>query len=947
MISGHPYFQAADSLFFRWEDDGSVLTWDNGVTIAFRDELVAVMERLAPDGLPPFNAIAALLSACRGNWSDARWFMTLFDSPQGLDDVPLGLDVNGWEANQFRVVRAKLDQIHGLPESLRSKLEVRCELAEMVFEDRSSDISPKMGLALAHKLSAGLPPDEQSQGGLLEAIGEHETSVVDSMKFSASGRRGTTTDTIRNAVTQFNRDLFAMRDGLQRVDTSSLSLRVKTGIENQVLPDEAEETHHARDLIADLVNDDELGGIARLAKNLFAIVHFPRSLTEQDDLPLGGVSDITNRGQLDRLLISELAHDDLTLAVRVAINEAMYLRRESPPRQKAKTRYLLIDSGLCMWGTPRVYAAAAALAMAATGEADTKVCAWRAEGPTIVPVDLSQRDGLEAHLSVVCPDLHAGPALMKFVEQQSDDEQFDAETSEFVIITSEDAAADPVFRSSLTASCEASPWYLMTVTRNGHLQFSACSSRGRKLIREVRLDLASVLAPRKQPHTLKRTGVDGNLPAILCRPGEFPLRLPHGLRDDWFFAMAEGAVAVTSDGRVMLWTDAKRGAIELTSELGEGTLQWQGWGSDGELMFVFGKKAGKKLMIVQVFNDRTIEITRIRNSDRPIAVSGVSGKVFVIFNGWIESYDPGTIDATGRTPIPDGVHHRSKLLNDRMSGCSAASRFFVKGSKWFALSDGAHGPVLTHVPTDGFTTAMFDQLSFGPVAIIPPASSSNFVEEAPALIGNVSQILGIANDGRMIVVAPNATIQHHRVKGVRVLAADHNSVSASKLMMPDAFALISDRNLRKRFSAIGVLAGKLCLRSSRGGVAVFSTVSIPEFQGSTQLAVQPNWIPFEHIPGPPNVGFELKAAEWPNGSRAILDSRGLLHLQSSNSAEVPEITLVLREGRLSGWCEENDDDEDDGCFGLPYFTKNGTETPGHSDAIVCRQAIDSFVEATR
>ena len=52
------YLRQARSVYFRWEDDGNVLVWDNGSTIAFRAELAAVMVRLAADKLPPLNAIA-------------------------------------------------------------------------------------------------------------------------------------------------------------------------------------------------------------------------------------------------------------------------------------------------------------------------------------------------------------------------------------------------------------------------------------------------------------------------------------------------------------------------------------------------------------------------------------------------------------------------------------------------------------------------------------------------------------------------------------------------------------------------------------------------------------------------------------------------------------------------------------------------------------------------
>jgi hypothetical protein len=104
-----------------------------------------------------------------------------------------------------------------------------------------------------------------------------------------------------------------------------------------------------------LKDDVELGGLARLALNLMAAVHLPRPVADREELPLGGVSDITNRGALDRLLVSELANDDLTLAVRIAVNEALYLRREMPPRNPPRQRFVLLDAGIRMWGVPRVF----------------------------------------------------------------------------------------------------------------------------------------------------------------------------------------------------------------------------------------------------------------------------------------------------------------------------------------------------------------------------------------------------------------------------------------------------------------------------------------------------------------------------------------------------------------------------------------------------------------
>src|SRR5690606_38087023 len=128
----------------------------------------------------------------------------------------------------------------------------------------------------------------------------------------------------------------------------------------------------------------ELRGVARLARQLLSIVQWPRPLVEMAELQAGGFSDIANRGSLDRLRLSELAHDELTLAVRLANGEAMYLRREVPPSIPPRERLVLLDVGIRMWGVPRVFATAVAMALSAASERDFTVSSYRADGADLV-----------------------------------------------------------------------------------------------------------------------------------------------------------------------------------------------------------------------------------------------------------------------------------------------------------------------------------------------------------------------------------------------------------------------------------------------------------------------------------------------------------------------------------------------------------------------------------
>jgi len=77
-------------------------------------------------------------------------------------------------------------------------------------------------------------------------------------------------------------------------------------------------------------SDRELATVAAVARRMVAMFTLPRPAGFPQKLPVGGISDITNRGTLDRLLPSELAADDMLLMARLANHEALYCRRDTP-----------------------------------------------------------------------------------------------------------------------------------------------------------------------------------------------------------------------------------------------------------------------------------------------------------------------------------------------------------------------------------------------------------------------------------------------------------------------------------------------------------------------------------------------------------------------------------------------------------------------------------------
>lgn len=201
-----------------------------------------------------------------------------------------------------------------------------------------------------------------------------------------------------------------------------------------------------RDLLIAIENDEELAGIARLARHVMAGVTLPKPLTEPYEIPVGGVSDISHRGPFDRLLVSELANDADVLMTRAALNEALYLRREAPPKSPPEQRIVIFDAGIRMWGVPRLLGTAVGLALGANADKASEMNFLRAEGDQLGEVPLENREHLIGHLEVQRLEAHVGDALSQIAQLVND---ADGESA-MILVTARDAASDPEFQKQLS-----------------------------------------------------------------------------------------------------------------------------------------------------------------------------------------------------------------------------------------------------------------------------------------------------------------------------------------------------------------------------------------------------------------------------------------------------------------------------------------------------------------
>ncbi|MVT09173.1 hypothetical protein [Chitinophaga tropicalis] len=566
------YFKPPEGYFWQWADSGSVIEWTDGHTICYNNELRQILSQLA-DKLPPLGPLLLILSAGKGKWgADTLVSEQAIKTPLTIEEI----------------------------QSLSEVQEDYYTLAEMA-EAKYNSVKPL--LALLYQLPAEYWQGEQ-RILLLRTLFEETPAVLAAEAFntlsgymghSASWTFAVYQEKLPFNWLQFKYEMAVLQGILKRFpDAEVLELQLRTG--NTGIPAPApleiappmgagqqqdadiEEQPLTTDpgaFLEELLNDKHTAHTAQLSQRLMAALHLPLYTTGSNKSDIGGISDITNRGSFDRLLLSELANEDLTLMARLANNEALYLRREQLPDNETHQRFILVDNSIRNWGIPRLLSVAAALTC--TYDHHVETAAFSLMGDTYVPIDIFSKKGVIAALELLSPALHSGNALKAFALEQMGKPQ------EFLLIIEEELFHIPEFQQSFSLIRNNSG-FLITVNRTGAVQLFRYMAGRRKLLNSAMISLQY-----ETDNKVKRIEHNPDeLPAFIFQE-PFPLYLPPSklqLDNRMYFYYAEnmGALALTRDGRLLFWSSIQHGATELKEGL-INTTCWFG-NNDQQLLYV-------------------------------------------------------------------------------------------------------------------------------------------------------------------------------------------------------------------------------------------------------------------------------------------------------------------------------------------------------------------------
>jgi hypothetical protein len=116
-------------------------------------------------------------------------------------------------------------------------------------------------------------------------------------------------------------------------------------------------------VLAALLLRPRLAGAETYVSRLVGALTLPPRRLVAQELPVGGYADMATHGELEHILPSQHALDELEFLRRFAERELLFFRREEPPAQNRQEIAVVIDQGVRTWGDVRLVLAAAALAL--------------------------------------------------------------------------------------------------------------------------------------------------------------------------------------------------------------------------------------------------------------------------------------------------------------------------------------------------------------------------------------------------------------------------------------------------------------------------------------------------------------------------------------------------------------------------------------------------------
>ena len=502
------YFQSYHSYFWEWEEnsDGLFLTIPNARTIAHQDHVLQILEHLSDESIPPFGALLLAMIATNADESQvlSGWLN------------PMKSKVKIVEGKQIPDINAAISFLENLKLlSGFKKGNNRLMLFKTIFSNCHNRISPE-------KAKFILEQYKNTPISLDKAPFNEANFINDFKVFELLHKKFPTKEAILNAM-------------------QGLELEVVAEQLGETLLEQGLDSGKPQDFIEQLIQDDKTFQVGSLIKRIWSGLTIPFHQNVPSSQPLGGISNLTNKGDFDKLLISEFAQDDMIFMSRVANNEALYIQREVPPEANKFERIILIDSSLRNWGNPKNINVATALAIATHPKTDI-TCRIFVLGDSFEELFFSTVEEVIEGIYKLSPKQDCSEGLSKCMLWETPDSNH-----EVFFITSQETLHFPSIQKTMSDYFEAIK-YVITTHYDGTVHIFRNQNKGKKLVQKMILPLETLW---KRDEIKNKTKIID--PSITDVVHNYPLlyALPHNpiatfyLDDYYYFLTSNKSLAVS------------------------------------------------------------------------------------------------------------------------------------------------------------------------------------------------------------------------------------------------------------------------------------------------------------------------------------------------------------------------------------------------------------------
>ena len=451
------YFQSYTDYFWQWEDDAEVIAIPNQSTIAYRAFIKEVLEKLSEQGLPPFGSLLAAMIATNSQGATSLDFLyqTFKNKIKNRDDEGF--------YNFFLDAFVFLKLLSEVPEEYK-KGNKRILLLQAIFENCHNVFSVKNSKEIIHWYDF----NSGNSGGIVEK--KELKQIIYSHDFR----------TISLLSTRF-----------RSVDDIIKKIASLPEITEAVIPDEGiAKGTNKHTFIDELIADNRTFHLGILAERILSGLNVPFHRSLADHQPLGGISDLTNKGSFDKLLLSEFANEDILFLSRLANNEALYIEREIPPSNNKLKRVFLIDASLRNWGTPKSIAFATMLAIAKAPKSVIE-CKSFAIGRSVKPIVLDNIGTLIEGLQILEGSANAADGLKLYFKENPPDKD-----TELFLLTETTASKQSAMHNSMSTYGDFIHYYIHT-DFEGNIDVFKKQQKNLKHIQHIKLPLEELL--KKKP----------------------------------------------------------------------------------------------------------------------------------------------------------------------------------------------------------------------------------------------------------------------------------------------------------------------------------------------------------------------------------------------------------------------------------------------------------------